>query len=146
MSDFLQNPNFQPSEEFKNLIDGLFAEQKKTKLPKEVHQHTFELHLPDVPPLNEADEELALKTTRDELENFRVAFLEFQDKVTDMAIYTYLYPGLEEFGEQCSELRDLIEDSFDHEGFSEVGEADYEEAMKVRRRILSSVLKKYKQK
>jgi hypothetical protein len=144
MSDFLQNPSFQPNEEFKNLIESLFQEEKKSK-KKEPHQHTFELNLPEAPPLEEAEEKLALKIARDEMEEFRVAFLEFQDKVSDMGIYTYLYPGLEDFGQECSELRDLILDDFDMERLSEVGEEDYKEAMRVRARILASIFTKYRQ-
>jgi hypothetical protein len=146
MSDFLQNPNFQPNEEFKNLIDSLFQEEKKVKKKKkEVHEHTYELNLPEAPPLAKEEEELAIKIVRDELEQFRVVFLEMQDKVSDMGIYTYLYPGLEVLGEECSEFRDLIEDDFDKEALSEIGEEDYEEAKKVRARILASIFNKYKQ-
>lgn len=142
MSDFLQNPNFKPDENFKNFIDGIFEEKPKAK--KESTRTNFELDIPEAPAMAESEIKLASKIAHDEMEAFKQAFLEFQDKVSDMAIYTFLYPGLRDFGDECSELVDLIEDNFNQEKFTEAGKKDYVEAMKLRAYILSTVYNRYK--
>ncbi len=142
MSDFLHSPNFKPDEEFKSFIDSLFELKPKIKPPQEVSN--LKLNIPDPKELEQDQLKLAQKIANDEFEAFKVAFLDFQDRVSDMAIYTFLYPSLEEFGEVCAEMVDLVEDNFNQKDFTDVGKGDYQEAMKVRSRILASIYNKYK--
>jgi hypothetical protein len=146
MSDFLKHPNFQPDEEFKKFIDGIFIVREPTKVKKEVPPPTeskLELNLPDPEELTEGQLRLAGKMASDELEQFRVAFLDFQDKVSDLGIYTHLYPNLEDFGQVCEEMKDLIDNNFNEDDLSDVGQVEYKQAQLIRARILAHIFNRY---
>lgn len=142
MSNFLQDPGFQPDENFKSFIDSLFADKKPVSENKPA---SLEVVIPDAPVLGEAETKLALKMASDELEAIKQAFLEFQDKISGMATYTFLYPGISKFGEECAEFVDLVEDNFQKDKLTEIGEEEYAKAMKLRAHILATVFNSYKQ-
>jgi hypothetical protein len=152
MSDFLRNPQFQPDEEMKKFIEGLFAEApKKPSKPKgkisppaPESMPTLELSMDYDDDLPQFDMDLATKYAKEEMESIRVIYLEFQDKISDMAIYPYLYPGIQDLGEICRDMDSMIENTFDTEELSSMGEVDYKKMLKIRARILASVFNKYK--
>lgn len=146
MSDFLRDPSFKPNEELKAFIDSMFVEEEHPDGHTPKRKPDYKLAIPAPPPMQDEETELAVKLTREEIENFRVNFLEFQDKVSSLGIYTFLYPSLREFGNACQDLSDLVEDFFNKESMSKDGLKNYDQAMKVRQHILAAVLKNYKEK
>lgn len=144
MSDFLKDPTFQPTEDVRSFIDSLFAEAAPVDLPKDLQAPAYELKLPDVTPLSQADMKLALQIAEDEMEEFRDKLMKFCDSVSGMAIYSYLFPDLEDFGEACEDLFTLVQDKFDTNKLTEAGLERYKEAGKVRMGILSAILKAYR--
>lgn len=150
MSDFLRDPKFQPDEEMKKFIEGLFDQPKKkikapraAKPPAPQSKPSLELSM-DWETDPQIDMDLAAKYAREEMENVRVTFLEFQDKISDMAIYSYLFPSIQDLGDVCKDMDSMIENSFETEDLSSMGEVDYKQMLKIRARILSSVYNKYK--
>lgn len=144
MSDFLKDPNFQPDEETRKFIDSIFETVQLPKAPKKKKTTpSVKIQLPDPEPLDSGIMQFALDKSASELEAFRVAFLEFQDKVTDMAIFSFLHPALVDFGDKCQDLAYVIDDNFNEKEMTALGKADYKELLKIRARILYSVYNKY---
>lgn len=143
MSDFLKDPKFEPNDQVKNFIESLFADNLPKDTSKE-HRSSFKLEIPDAPPMTEAEIKLALKIVQDEFAAYKREFMEFQDKVSDMGIYSYLFPSLDDFGDACQDLLDLIENNFDKKKFTDAGEEKHKEAMKIRANILAVIYNKYR--
>lgn len=135
MSDFLN-----PLEgDFKKMIDSFFVDKAKEK-----RGPTVDLNLPTPPELSKEEEHEYTKIGAKEMEDIRVAFLDFQEKISDTAAYPYLYPHIEEFADIAQHLVDLVEHNIDVEDMTEVSQGDYEKLMQVRSRILDQIKQKYK--
>lgn len=160
-NDFLNDPNFnvEGMEDIKGAIDTFFANNKQAVVKKpaktkpEADETTTakpkskgraKLKLPDVP--KQSDEEIseAIEYGTDEIDCIREEFYEFQAAISHLAIYPYIYKDIEIFVESVKEMMDVIENNIDSTKLSAAGRKDYEELLKTRARILSSIFNNYK--
>lgn len=138
------------SEEFKDLIEGMFQQKKlkptdEPKDPAEIEEPfpTYRLDLPESPPRTQEQNEKAVEYALKEMEQIRLAFLEFTEKVNNTVLYNQLFGNIEDFIEVCRDLTSLIEDGVDKDKLTSAGLDDYERMRKMRDRLLQYVLEKY---
>lgn len=135
MSDFLH-----PLEdEFKRMIDSVFVDKHQGKSGP-----TKKLQLPNAPEMPECEQAQYVAVAMEELEQIRQAFLDFQDTISHFAVYPYLYPHIEQFGNIAQDLESLIENKIDEQDLTDAGIVDYEKLLQVRNRILDQIKKKHK--
>lgn len=151
MSGLGKVPNFEPDEDFKAMIEGIF-QQKKEIQPVEVVEEektskkktpTRRLKLPEPPALTAEEQEKALEKAKAEMEEIRISFLEFTEKVVDTILYGYLYNEVEKIVEGFEDMNTLITQDIDESKITKHGEADLEKLKKLRARILNDVYNKY---
>lgn len=137
MSDFLQ-----PTEDdFKAMVDDIFVQRQTLK--KKDNRPTHRLQLPNAPVLPKEEQEKYAKIGLEEMEQVRQAFLDFQDAISHLVVYSYLYPHIEQFASIAEDLVDLIEHNIDKDDLTDVGLVDYEKLMRIRNRLLDQIKNKY---
>jgi hypothetical protein len=137
MSDFLH----EPKDELRSLVDDYFLNQ--TKKEPTLKGPTRQLKLPKAISVSKDKEAELLPIARKEVERVRQMFLDFQDEISDTAIYPYLYPHIEQFAEIAQSLSDVLENSIDEDELSKSGLTDYGKLQDVRNRILNQIDKRY---
>lgn len=148
MSDFLNNPSFdaEGTEEFRTTINSFFQNNKpKAKAPKTPKKDKkMKVKIPEAPAQAPEEIEQAIKMAKEEMDEIRQSFVFMQDRIKDLALYPFIFPHLEDFANACQEMLDVVEDNINKEDLSAQGKKDYDNLLKVRARILSSVYNKYK--
>lgn len=126
-------------ERFKKIVDNIFEsmesvveEQKK---------------VPALPALTSGEaNDFAKQKALEEMEQVRVAFLEFQDKVRDLMMFNYMTSSFEQFAEYASDMNEVIEDQIDETKLTPETLKKYKSIKKLRAQILSNVYNRYKKK
>ncbi|MDK2600585.1 hypothetical protein QO179_24130 [Bacillus stercoris] len=146
MSGLGKVPSFEPDENYKELIGKMFEEKQEDKKKdlEDKKNVRHRLKLPDPPKQTDEQKEFSIRCAKEEMENLRVAFLDFTDKVNDSVVYAYLYSEIEKFVEACQDMAILIEDDIDKDKLSQEGLEYHNKMQKLRLRILNDVYNKYK--
>ncbi len=127
----------------KKMIDDLFTEKEIPSEPSDKDERPRPVidHL--VPKENKEAINAYIKKATEELELIRLAFLDFQESISELVVYPYVYHQIQEFGEACMDLVEVLNNDFDTGKMSDKGKKDYEKLKKLRANILSSIRQKY---
>lgn len=145
MADWGTKPEGNNEEDFRSLVDNLFAE-KKEEQKEEEKAPRYKVNIPEPPAQTKEQQEAALVHAKEEMEKIRKAFLDFTDQVNETVTYSYLYSEVEDFVEACKDMLILLTDDIDKDELTEHGLKDYEKLRKFRARILADITEKYKKK
>lgn len=149
-------PNFEPDEEFKNMLENLFAKkeepkeeapQKKVsnKKPEEKSDKRpkHRVRIPEPPAQSEEEQKVALGFSHKEMAIICDAFYKFTEEAGDTVIFGYLYPQIEELVSYFEDMDVILENEIDQEKLTSYGLTDFEKYRKIRARILNDIYKKY---
>ncbi len=144
-------------EHFKGIVDSIFKslDDTESKIKDKIGTGGIRKRLDPKRVEEELDKEIiiddnsnmaeeCLQLALDELETVRAAFLEFQEKVEDLAIFQFIYPQVEEFVDFCLDLIELMENDFDVNSLTGESLKKYQKIQKLRARILSAIYMKYR--
>lgn len=164
MSGLGKVPNFEPDEEFKNMLEELFAPKKEAKKEeakesqKEISEKKFEekkpapkhkktptrkIKIPEPPAQTKEQEKEALKFAQGELDTLFDAFYQFTEAAGETIVFGYLYNDIQELVSKFEDIDIILGDKIDTEKLTQYGLTDFEKYRKIRTRILHDIYNKY---
>ena len=148
MSGLGRVPSFEPDEETKAMIEGLF-QQKKEEKKKVVPISNIEpgkrhrVRIPEAPPMSAKEEKIAQTLAEEELNLIHDAFLRFTEEVSDTVIYGHLYNEVTELAEAFQDMDTLLRNHINKENITESVLPEYEKMKSIRSRIFSDLYRFY---
>ena len=125
-------------DKFKKIVDEIFENLDKLK-DKEgksiINSKTVKF--------KSNEEKAAIEKAMEELEEIRLAFLDFQSRIQNFVLFNYMTSLLEQFAEYASNLVEIIVNNIDESKLTTDSLVKYKSIKKLRIQILSSIHNKY---
>lgn len=132
-------------EKYKKLVDNILDSMEIDKERKKSTSQQSDESVPDKPlKFSSEEEKFAVEKALDEIEQIRLAFLDFQEKVQNLMMFNYMMSPIEQFAEYASNLIELIENNIDESKLAPDSLRKYKRIKQLREQIITNVYNKYK--
>lgn len=132
-------------EKYKKLVDNILDSMEIDKERKKSTPQQSDESVPDKPlKFSSEEEKFAVEKALDEIEQIRLAFLDFQEKVQNLMMFNYMMSPIEQFAEYASNLIELIENNIDESKLAPDSLRKYKRIKQLREQIITNVYNKYK--
>lgn len=132
-------------EKYKKLVDSILDNMEIDKERKKSTSQQSDKSVPDKPlKFSSEEEKFAVEKALDEIEQIRLAFLDFQEKVQNLMMFNYMMSPIEQFAEYASNLIELIENNIDESKLAPDSLRKYKRIKQLREQIITNVYNKYK--
>lgn len=125
-------------EQYKKIVEDIFEQIDKNKILNN-DMSSIKKIFPDKNSVVDFCREKALE----ELELVRSAFVEFQNKISDLVLVDFLDFQIDEFAKYAVSLSDVIEDDFDETKLSPSSLEKYKFLKQLRAQIFSDIYNQY---
>lgn len=113
-------------DEYKKYIENLFNQKTPNEMPNDGHITEF-----------------CKKKALEELEQIRLAFIEFQTSISDLALAQYFDSKIDDFAQHAVSLNDIIEDDMNVDSLNPNALFKYKRLKQLRAQIFSDIYMKY---
>lgn len=132
-------------EKYKKLVDNILDNMEVDKERKKSTPQQSDKNVPDKPlKFSSEEEKFAVEKALDEIEQIRLAFLDFQEKVQNLMMFNYMMSPIEQFAEYASNLIELIENNIDESKLAPDSLRKYKRIKQLREQIITNIYNKYK--
>ena len=132
-------------EKYKKLVDNILDNMEIDKERKKSTLQQSDKSVPDKPlKFSSEEEKFAVEKALDEIEQIRLAFLDFQEKVQNLMMFNYMMSPIEQFAEYASNLIELIENNIDESKLAPDSLRKYKRIKQLREQIITNIYNKYK--
>jgi len=132
-------------EKYKKLVDNILDNMEVDKERKKSTPQQSDKSVPDKPlKFSSEEEKFAVEKALDEIEQIRLAFLDFQEKVQNLMMFNYMMSPIEQFAEYASNLIELIENNIDESKLAPDSLRKYKRIKQLREQIITNIYNKYK--
>lgn len=132
-------------EKYKKLVDNILDSMEIDKERKKSTPQQSDENVLDKPlKFSSEEEKFAVEKALDEIEQIRLAFLDFQEKVQNLMMFNYMMSPIEQFAEYASNLIELIENNIDESKLAPDSLRKYKRIKQLREQIITNVYNKYK--